>query len=152
MLFSKDFVYKCNASLNMSHIICVLNCSLLNKAYCKTHCCWWCKGWSAVPSPLEKYCWRAQFLLPIDASKKVILTVNFKRCLIQSRPFWKRRQPVFPLLISFVYSVIVVFCRYICTRLWSPCWRRCLHCAKRCSLCFVVVVFFDPLTNEFSSA
>ena len=27
VLFSKDFVYKCNTSLNMSHIIGVLNCS-----------------------------------------------------------------------------------------------------------------------------
>ena len=56
MLFNKDSVYKCNASLKMSHIIGVLNCSLLNKAYCKTLCCSWCKGLSAVPSPLEKYC------------------------------------------------------------------------------------------------
>ena len=63
----------------------------------------------------------AQFLLPIAASKKVILTVNFKRCLIQSRSFWQRRQPVFPLFIGFVYSVIVVFCRCLCTRLSSLC-------------------------------
>ena len=151
MLFRKDFVYKCNTSLNMSHIIGVLNCSLLNKAYCKTHCCSWCKGWSAVPSPLEIYCWRTQFLLPTAASKKVILTVNFKRCLIQSRRFWKRPQPVFPLFIGFVYSVIVVFGRCLCTRLWSLCWRRYLRCAKRCSLCFAVV-FFDPIADEFSLA
>ena len=48
--------------------------------------------------------------------------------------FWKRRQSVFPLFIGFVYNVIVVFCRCLCTRLWSLCWRRCLRCAKRCSL------------------
>ena len=57
--YTKDFVYQCNASLNMSHIIGVLNCSLESKAYCKTHCCSWCKGWSAVPSPLERLSWRA---------------------------------------------------------------------------------------------
>ena len=28
----------------MSHIIGVINCSLQNKAYCKTHCCSWCKA------------------------------------------------------------------------------------------------------------
>ena len=38
----------------MSHIIGVLNCSLWYKTYCKTHCCLWCKGWSAVLSPLER--------------------------------------------------------------------------------------------------
>ena len=27
----------------MSHIIDVINCSLENKAYCKTHCCSWFK-------------------------------------------------------------------------------------------------------------
>ena len=31
--YAKDFVYQCNASLNMSHIIGVLNCSLESKAY-----------------------------------------------------------------------------------------------------------------------
>ena len=85
--------------------------------------------------------WGMKVLLPIAASKNFdeiawnrILTVNIKRCLIQSRRFWKRRQSVFPLFIGFVYSVIVVFCRCLCTRLWSLCWWRCLRCAKRCSL------------------
>ena len=40
----QGFCLQKDASLNVSHIICVLNCSLLNKAYCKTHCCSWCKG------------------------------------------------------------------------------------------------------------
>ena len=70
-----------------------------------------------------------QLTLPIAASKKIILTVNFKRFLIQSRRFWNCRRSVFPLFIDFVYSVIVVFCRYLCTRLWSLC----------CDVAFVVV-------------
>ena len=37
---------------------------VLSSPYSKTHCCSWCEGWSAVPSPLERYCWSAQFLLP----------------------------------------------------------------------------------------
>ena len=58
---------------------------------------------------------------------------------------------MFRLFIVSVYSVIEVFCRCLCTRLWSLCWRRCLHCAKQRSLCFAVV-FFDLLADKFSSA
>ena len=54
MLFRKDLVYKCNASLNMSHIIGVLNCSLLNKVYCKTHCYSWCKRLIGCPESVGK--------------------------------------------------------------------------------------------------
>ena len=60
----------------------------------------------------------------------IIMTVNFRRSLIQSRRLCKRRQSVFPLFIGFVCYVIVVFCRCLYTRLWSLCWRRCLRCAK----------------------
>ena len=63
--------------------------------------------------------------------------VNFKRCLISSS-LLKRRQSVFPLFIRFICSVIVVFFRCFCTCLWSLCWRRCLRCVKRFSLCFAV--------------
>ena len=45
----------------MSHILCVVTCLLQNKAYCKTHCWSWFKGWSAVFSPLERYSWRALY-------------------------------------------------------------------------------------------
>ena len=72
----------------------------------------------------------------IAASKKIILTINFKRCLIQSRHFFEASAVGIPSLhrFRFVYSVIIAFCRCFRTRLWSLCWRRCLRCAKRCSL------------------
>ena len=52
-----------------------------------------------------------QFLLPIVASKKIILTVNLP-LLANSidRILLKRRQSVFPLFVGFVCSVTVVFC------------------------------------------
>ena len=48
---------------------------------------------------------------------------------------------VFPLFIGFVYSEIVAFCRCLCTRLWSLCFRRSLRCGKRCSHCFAGCLF-----------
>ena len=84
----------------------------------------------------------------LEIMLKIILIVNFKRCLISSSLF-EASKSVFSLLIGFTCSVIVVFCRCLCTCLWSLCWRRCLRCAKRCSLCFAVV-FFDPLAMNFS--
>ena len=53
-------------------------------------------------------------------------------------PFLKHRQSVFLLFIGFVCSVVVMFCRYLCSCLWSLCWLCCLRCAKRCSLSFAI--------------
>ena len=93
----------------------------------------------------------------LEIMLKIILTVNFKRCLISSsrpRRFLKRPKLVFSLFIGFACSQSglqcnnVVFCRCLCTCLWSLCWRRCLRYAKRCSLCFAFV-FLDPPAMNF---
>ena len=77
---------------------------------------------------------------PIAASKKIILTINFKRCLIQSRRFWKRRQSVFPLFIGFVYNVIVVFV------------AASVHVCGRCvdDVAFTIVVYIRDFPSERS--
>ena len=49
-------------------------------------------------------------MLPIAASKKIILTVNFKRFPHLLVAFWRvGSRPAFPLFIGFACSVIVVF-------------------------------------------
>ena len=90
----------------------------------------------------------------LEIMLKIILTVNFKRCLISSSLFEASEVGVISLFIGFACSQSglqcnnVVFCRCLCTCLWSLCWRRCLRYAKRCSLCFAFV-FFDPLAMNF---
>ena len=57
-------------------------------------------------------------------------------CTPQALPdILKRRQSEFPLFAGFVCSVIVTFCRSLCTCFWSLCWSRCLRCVTQYSLC-----------------
>ena len=56
---------------------------------------------------------------------------------------------MFPLFIGFVCSVIVVFCRCVCTCLRSLCWRRCLLSDVLSPSRFLVVVVFSS-RDKFS--
>ena len=120
----------------LSHIIGVLNCSSphCNKCCCKTHCCSRCKGRSAVPSPLERYSWRALYRSCNSSCPSL-----HRKCTLQALPLlitlWSISSLCF---ISFVCVVIVVFCCCLCTSVGLLCWRCCLHCAKWCSLCLAV--------------
>ena len=118
----------------MSHIVCDLTCLLQNKAYCKTHCWSWFKGWSAVFSPLERYSWRALY----RSCNSCIEEDNFD-CKLQALTdlliaLWSVGSRCSLSSPVFVCSVIVV-CPYLCTCLWSLCRWRFLRCAKRCHSC-----------------
>ena len=74
-------------------------------------------------------------------------TVNCERCLISSS-LLKRRQSVFLLFIGFICSVIVVFCRCLCTclRITEAC-----RCHPTSDIQHISSRFFENQPNEICS-
>ena len=87
----------------------------------------------------------------LEIMLKIILTANFKRCLISSSLFEASEVGVFSLHRfhlqcnrSILSMPLYMFLVAVLTMLPSL-----TRCAKRCPLCFAVV-FFDPLAMNFS--